>query len=287
MTDETEDQTEEQEQEQAQEQQAEADTAQAKSHESEARKLGWRPEEDWDESGTGTWLDAGQFVERNTRLAHRGDKILKAEISSLNRKVSSMERTIGDAAAYIKKADVRAYKKAVRDLEAKADKAVEEGDTDAYRAARGEMKELEQEVKEEAKEVKKTAPSPDDDPAFQGWLPDNAWYDPKDDGFDAELASFADSIAQQIGRTGLAGKEFYERIGKEVKKKFPDRFGNQRRKKAQEVETGSGGGSGNGKTLWSQVPKEAQVQFKRNVADGLFKDDKAGREEYADTYING
>ena len=269
-------------QEQEQEQQAEPTPA-----EIQATKAGWRPKEEWDDSGSAEWMDAEQFNERNTRLADRGDKILKAEIASQGRKIQSMGKTIEDAADYMKKADSRAYKRAVRDLEAKADKAVEEGDTDAYRAVKGEMKELEQEVKDEAKQAKTAAASPDDDPAFQGWLPDNAWYDPRDDGFDPELTSFADSIAPAIGRTGLVGKPFYDRIAKEVKKKFPDRFGNQRRKQAQAVEGGGNASGGNGKTLWDEVPKDARTVFKRNVADGLFKDDKAGREEYAELYVNG
>ncbi len=251
----------------------------------QATKAGWRPKEEWDYSGSAQWMDADSFNERNERLADRGDKILKAEITSLNRKVTSMEKTIGDAAEYMKKADARAYKKAAKDLEAKADKAVEEGDTDAYRAVKGEMKELEQEVKAEAKQA--PAQTPDDDQAFQGWLPDNAWYDPRGEGFDPELASFADGIAQQIGRTGLVGKPFYDRIATEVRKKFPDHFGNQRRKQAQAVEGGGNASGGNGKTLWDEVPKADRAAFKRNVADGLFKDDKAGREEFADFYING
>ena len=273
MTDETEAQEPEQE-----------ETPEPTQAEVQATKAGWRPKEEWDESGSAEWMDADSFNERNERLANRGDKILKAEISTLKRQVTSMGKTIADAADYMKKADTRAYKKAVRDLETKADKAVEEGDTDAYRAAKGEMKELEQEVKAEATQAKE--PTPDDDPTFLDWLPDNAWYDPRDDGFDPELATFANSIAQAIGSTKLVGKPFYDRITKEVKKKFPDHFGNQRRKQVQAVETGGGGG-GNGKSLWDEVPAADKKVFKRNVADGLFKDDKAGREEFAEYYING
>ena len=44
---------------------------------------------------------------------------------------------------------------------------------------------------------------------------------------------------------------------------------------------------GNGKTLWDEVPKDARAVFKRNVADGLFEDNAAGREKYADIYVNG
>lgn len=272
----------EQEQEQEQEQQADPTPAEVK-----ASKAGWRPKDEWDDSGSGIWMDAEQFNERNERLANRGDKILKAEISSLTRTNASLERLLGEVKNHLTKADSRAYKRALKDLEAKADKAVDEGDPDAYRSAKGEMKELEQEVKAETKPEKKSVSSPDDDPAFQGWLPDNSWYDPRDEGFDAELASFADSIAPQIARTGLVGTPFYDRIAKEVKRKFPEHFGNQRRKQAQAVESGGSGGGGNGKTLWSQVPKTDQAVFKRFVSEGLYKDTKEDREKYADVYING
>ena len=230
-------------------------------------------------------MDAEQFNERNERLANRGDKILKAEISSLTRKVSSMERTLGEAAEHLKKADARAYQKALKEIEVKADKAVEEGDTDAYRRAKGEIKELEQEIKAETKVEAK--PVPKEDPDFDDWVSGNAWYDPKDDDFDVEMAAFADSIAPQIGRTGAVGTAFYDRIKNEVKKKFPDRFGNQRRRQPPAVEGAGGGGGGNGKTLWSQVPKEARTEFKRFVGEGYYKDDNEGREKYADIYING
>jgi hypothetical protein len=283
MSDTTEGQEQEQEQTQETEQEQQAEPT---PQEVEARKMGWKSEEDWDEDGSdrAKWIPAEEFNERNKRLKDRGDKILKAEISSLTRKVSSMERTLGDAAEHLKKADARAYQKALKEIEVKADKAVEDGDTDAYRRAKGEMKELEQEVKAETKTT--PAPVPKDDPVFDSWLADNAWYDPKDDGFDAEIAAFADFIAKQIGRTSLTGTAFYNRMTAEVKKKFPDHFGNQRRRQAPAVE-GAGGGGGNGKTLWSQVPKDARTEFKRFVGEGFYKDDNEGREKYADIYING
>ncbi len=75
----------------------------------QATKAGWRPKEEWDDDGSAQWMDAPQFNERNERLANRGDKILKAEITTLNRKVQSMGKTIEDAAEYMKKADAREF----------------------------------------------------------------------------------------------------------------------------------------------------------------------------------
>ncbi len=202
------------------------------------------------------------------------------------RQIANLEQTIKDLGAHLTKAENRAYQKALNEIEAKAEKAVEDGDPDAYRRAKGEIKDLEQEVKAEAKV--ETKPVSKEDPDFDDWVSDNAWYDPKDDGFDVEMAAFADSIAPQIGRTGAIGTAFYDRIKGEVKKKFPDRFGNQRRRQAPAVEGAGGGGGGNGKTLWSQVPKEVQRnEFKAFVSQGLYEDTPKGREKYADIYLNG
>lgn len=270
-------------QDQEQEQQAEPNP-----QESEARKMGWKSADEWDEDGgSGEHLDAEEFLVRNKRLADRGDKILKAEVSKQTRQIANLEQTIKDLGAHLTKAENRAYEKALKEIEAKAEKAVEEGDTDGYRRAKGEIKDLEKEVKAEAKATAAPKTPQKADPAFDGWMANNAWYDPKDEGFDVEMATFADSIAETIGRTGLIGAPFYDRIKNEVKKKFPDRFGNQRRRQAPAVEGAGGGGGGNGKTLWSQVPKSDQGAFKRFVAQGLYEDTPKGREKYADIYLNG
>ena len=286
MTDTTEGQEQEQTKEQEQEQEQQAEPT---SQEVEARKMGWKSEEDWDEDGSdrAKWIPAEEFNERNKRLKDRGDKILKAEVSKLTRQNDSLARTLGEVKDHLTKADSRAYQRALKELEAKADKAVEDGDTDAYRQTKGEMKDLAAEATAAAKTKTETAPAPRDDPDFDNWLPGNVWYDPKDEGFDAEAAAFADSIAPQIGKTGLTGKPFYERIAAEVKKKFPDHFGNQRRRQAPAVEGAGSGGGGNGKTLWSQVPKADQGEFKRFVEQGLYEDTPKGREKYADIYLNG
>ena len=263
----------------------EAQQAEPTPQEVEARKMGWRPETEWDDSGEATWLPAEDFMKRNERLKDRGDKILKAEISKLNRQVASMERTMGDFSAHLTKAENRAYQKALKEIEVKAEKAVEEGDTDAYRRAKGEIKDLEQEVKAEAKTA--PTPAPKADPDYDSWIIDNSWYDPATESFDPEMAHYAGGVSNEIARLNLPNVAFLARVAVEVKKKFPDRFGNQRRRQAPAVEGAGGGGGGNGKTLWSQVPKEARTEFKRFVGEGYYKDDNEGREKYADIYING
>ena len=286
------DQTEAQDQEPGEEQQAEPEQkpeqeqqAELTPQEVQARTMGWRPKEDWDDSGEATWLPAEDFVRRNERLKDRGDKILKAEITKQTREIAGLRRTLKDFGDHLSKAEQRAYSKALKEIEVKADKAVEDGDTDAYRQAKGEIKELEKEAKADAK-PEPTKAEPQDDPDYDSWLGANAWYDPGEDSFDAEMASYADSIIKQIGRLGLDRKAFYDRITKETKKKYADRFGNQRRRQAPAVEDVGSGGGGNDTSLWKQVPREARATFKRFCDEGIYKDTKEGREKYADIYVN-
>lgn len=282
------DQTEAQDQEPGQEQQAEPEQqqqAEPSPQEVQAREMGWRPKEEWDDSSEATWLPAADFIQRNERLRDRGDKILKVEVGKQTREIASLKRTIQEMGTHFSKAEKRAYTKAVKELEVKADKAVEEGDTEAYHRTKGEMKDLEKEAQAEVDAKPKPKAEPQDDPDYDAWLEGNGWYDSNAEGFDAEMASYADSIIKQIARLGLAKKPFYDRIASETKKKYPDRFGNQRRRQALAVEDGGSGG-GSDKSLWSQVPKEARTMFKRFVDQGLYKDTKEGREKYADIYVN-
>lgn len=262
----------------------EAQQAEPTPQQAEARQMGWRPQEEWDDSGEATWLPAEDFMKRNERLKDRGDKILKAEVSKQTRQIANLEKTIQDLGAHLTKAENRAYKKALNEIETKAEKAVEDGDTDAYRRAKGEIKDLEKEVQAEAKPV--PTPTQKDDPEFESWLSRNSWYDPATESFDPEMSAFAGNVGNEVARLNLSNPDFLTRIAAEVKKKFPDRFGNQRRREAPAVE-GAGGGGGDGKTLWSQVPKSDQGAFKRFVQQGLYEDTPKGREKYADIYING
>ncbi len=264
------DTTEAQDQQEDQQQEQQPNPAEA-----EARKLGWRPEEDWT-GDTDNWLTRDQFMERNKRLADRGDKILKAEVGKLTRANQDLTKTVQDLGAHLTKADQRAYAKAAKDLQTRADQAAEEGDSEAYRRTRGEMKELETEARAEVQAKAKasvTTMAPQarpDDPEFDAWLPGNAWYDPGDDGFDAEMATYADSIAPSIGRLGLTGTPFYDRIATEVKKKFDK--GSSARRRAPAVEGGGNSPRRSNGKAYADLPADAKAACDRLVGQKVWHD---------------
>lgn len=246
--------------------------------EAKAREMGWKPKEEWD-GDSERWMPAEEFVERNERLQKRADSIAQAEIKRLEGRISELQATINDLGQHMKKADQRAYQKALDDLKAQQREAVEQGDTKAYEQAERQMENLKKDV-EAADEAGGQQARPDAD--FRAWHAENAWYDD-----DVEATVYADQIAPVVARkTGYKGRALYDAVAQEVKKKFPDKFGNPRRSRPQAVEN-AGTSSGQAKTLWDQVPREDRAAFKRFVEQGLYKDTKEDREKFADIYLNG
>ncbi len=247
-----------------------------------AREQGWRPVEEWS-GDTSKHQSAEEFLERNQRSKERGDSLLKAENARQASQIDGMQKTLDDLVKFTKKADSRARQKALDEIRAEQRAAVEEGDTAAFDAAADKMTALEKDVAEEP--AAKTEQNPDDDPAFIEWAKDNDWYGA--DG-DPELTLFAEESATVIARK-YKGAELYKRVEDRVRAKFPDHFkaaGNPNRGKASAVE-GTANTKPAGKTLWSEVPKDAHSVFKSFVEQGLYEDTKEGREQYADVYLNG
>lgn len=259
--------------------------------EAEARRMGWRPEDEW-EGDTDNHLSAPKFVERQERWRKRADTVLQTRLDKQSKEIGDLKTTIENLGSHLTKATENAYKKALKDLEAKADKAVEDGDTEEYKRIRGETKALEEEVKTEAKtEKKKSDPVPEDDPEYMGWMSDNAWYDPNSDGFDVEASAYADSIVEQVGRRGLKNKALYDAVAGEVKKKFPEKFGNARRRNAAAVEGAGSSRRSNGKG-YADLPSDAKAICDRFVSQKVWHDIESGenyarkaRERYCQEYF--
>ena len=106
------------------------------------------------------------------------------------------------------------------------------------------------------------------------------------------MTAYADSIAPSVGRKHQ-GAAFYETIGTEIRKKFPDKFTNTRRQKARGVEpggTGGGGRRGNGHT-YADLPADAKAACDRFIKQGMFKGADGGvlpvekaRDKYTEQY---
>jgi len=245
-----------------------------------ARELGWRPREEWDGPTTG-WMDSEEFLARNDRLKKKADPIAQKEITRLETKLSEMETSLTDLTRMYTNAEKRGYDRALKDITKRQEKAVEEGDTDAFKAAQAEADELKQEMAEGKPEAK----APSTSAMYDSFVKQNDWYND-----DEEMTVYADQVAPVVARKlGIKQEtpEFYERVAEAVKRKFPDKFENPNRKRASAVEAG-GAAAGSGKSKWPAEAKAAYDRFVKQGKSGPYPDGdtKQNREQFIRDYEN-
>jgi hypothetical protein len=204
-----------------------------------ARRLGWRPQEEY--NGKRDWVPADKFIEtaenelpvlrENLR---RLDSLYTKDVGSLKNELSEVKQVLTDFREFSTRAEQRAYEKAKRELLDKRDVAVAHADTETFKAIDKEIQELDKTVKPAVPEKKadatSTAPAPD--PAITSWISENPWFTT-----DTELMSYAKAQDQFLMQTkpGMTIGERLEEVRNRTKKEYPDKFGNPRREQSSTV----------------------------------------------------
>ena len=239
--------------------------------ESKARRMGWKPEDEWQGAPPKDgFRTAEQFIEHGEAelpiLRERNSK-LNADLAATNSRLDEMTGTLTEFKEHHAKTEERVYKRAKQDLQDKQRQAVADGDDKAFEAAAKKIDELDDDAAKATEMAKTPAKAtPDDTRVFDAWVGDNAWY-----GDDMEMSVYADGIAAHVSKKSQAtGRPYYDAIAAEVKKKFPDRFGNPNRNQAQTVESGGrmavGGKRGK---AYTDLPSDAKAACDRFVKQGL------------------
>lgn len=235
--------------------------------EERAKRMGWT-DQDAFRGDKAKWVDAATFVKNGEESL----PILRERLRSLERTNMDLSKTAAEFKKMSDTAFERGYAKSKRDLEAEIEEKAKAGDGAGAKAAAKELAELEGEKKERAAAA-------DRDPVFDNWVSENAWYNDPDMKIEAELMGI------RLRKKGekVDGLPFLEKVKEELKKAFPDKFGNPRRKEGSGVErSGAGGeeGSRGGKKGWDSLPTEAKEAGERYVKQKYFKD----KAEYAASY---
>lgn len=244
-----------------------------------ALEMGWAAEADW-RGDPDKWVDAKTYI-------RTGPEILKKSLERQDRQLAETAALLEEFKGFHGKVEERAYKRALGDLKTQQRQAVEDADPEAFERIDGEIDALGEEIRAPAAKPTNGNANPDNDPHFIAFQGRNSWY-----GEDFELTAYADQLAPAVGRKHT-GAAFYETIGTEVRKKFPDKFTNTRRKRARTVESaGAGGDARRGdKHTYADLPAEAKGACDRFITQGMFKGsdgttlpvDKA-REKYVAQY---
>jgi hypothetical protein len=241
--------------------------------EARAKLQGWVPEDQYT-GEAGSWKSAEDFLAFGEQIQPILRECLRSsetKLVEMTNKINELTEVIANFSEYHKKTEERSYKKALRDLKALKEEAVEEAD-------KNKVKEIDDEIdglKESQQEVGTVKPKGDPiiGPEFIEWQSKNDWY-----GKDMELSVYADQVAPFIDKS-LKGAAFFKAVKDKVEEKYPEKFGNPNREKPGSVEAGSGGGGGQGKKSYSDLPADAKKACDQFVKDGLLT-----KEQYIKEY---
>lgn len=234
--------------------------------EERARSMGWVPQDEF-RGAPEKWRDAEAFLRRGEQEL----PILRERYSKVERELQEVRKTLKEFSDYHKQVSAREYDKALKTLKKEQLKAVEEGDTDRYRA-------VEQDIAELHKTQPRAPQVQPQDTELDGWITENPWYNS-----DQELASYAFAMGEFLARAKpqLQGRAQLDEISRMVKKEFPDKFSNPKRSTPAAVHGGESYASGkasNGKRTYADLPAEAKAACDRFVKLGVLTKDQYVKE---------
>lgn len=214
----------------------------AVSAEDRARKLGWRPKEQF-RGDPDMWVDAEEFIRRgeeqipllrdNLRKTEARNQALEREVKAFQSQMQAMQAQVQESRevslrlqSMLEKGEERAYKRAIAELEAKMDQAVEEGDVEAAKKARKDLAELnENRVKPEDKPAPTKPPQNDGpppvDPVADAWVkaPEQAWFNKN-----ADAKSYAIALSGMLMRDPKTAHFTLEQNLAEVRRRSAEKF---------------------------------------------------------------
>jgi hypothetical protein len=156
--------------------------------------------------------------------------------------------------------------------------AVEEADTETFEQVEAEEKKWREEAA--AASTDESTEDKPVDPHYPDFAERNPWY-----GSDERMTRYANSMGLFVkeDRPEVVGTpEFYAEVEKLVKRQFPDKFENPRRRRSNAVEGGRGPRGASGKKGYADLPPAAKKKCDEYVERGYVKD----RAEYAREYFN-
>jgi hypothetical protein len=231
--------------------------------EARAARMGWVPEESF-RGDKEKWVSAEEFVERGeTQIPILKERLKKmdGQVVELRGTIGEMKRTFSEFKKWSSKTVAAQYKKAADDIIEKQRAAVADGDIDAFDKYEQKRAALEKDMQDkidssEADSGGDGGLHPEAIAIFDEWKEDNEWFDN-----DPVLRSYARARSVEIqDERGIGGKALYDAVGKDVKKKFPEKFKNSRRDDANTVVGDSDPPVKTNKRSFGNLPKEAQAQ---------------------------
>ena len=235
----------------------------------EAMEKGWHPEGVEGKPN----LSAEEFI--------RNESFFK-EIHKLKRELKKNSEVVDALKTHNKQTAQKAYDKAVRDLKAEKKLAAKEEDLERVIEIDDQLDELQQ-VKKEADAaepvVQPGLTEEDFRVAYQEFVTENVWY-----GRRPEMTADAEAIYDLYSRKNpnALPEDRFEHVKAEMRKQYPDDFGNQNRRKAAAVSTPSKSGT---PTKAKKYSLNDVDEADRAIANTLIRSGTMTEEEYLADYF--
>ncbi len=178
----------------------------AETPEEQARRMGWKPEDEFE--GKNEWVDADTFLDNTDNDPVQQRKSLR----TIKRNYIKLEKGVDAILAHQERqvdiARQEGYEKAQAESDARFNQAVEDGDDEA--------------VRELYKQ--KTSEQPEHDPVVEAWAKDNPWY--KTDPIMTDAAAVYQKV---LINKGVSIADSLADTTEYIKLHFPQMFPKQRR----------------------------------------------------------
>lgn len=238
-------------------------------YEAEAREHGWTGQDEF-KGDPSRWIDAETFVKRADEVM----PLLKKQNDTLKREMADLKKSVAKASEHFSKSEEAAYQRALKEITAKMNNAVEAGDHAAADKAVEERLKLD-------RDVVAGAPVADEltvKEALIDFRDANPWYD---EGGVAR--DYADVMAEKhkAKTADMPPAEFFAFIAGKVKERYPDleKPKAERKRPGMMVEGGGQRQVARGRSF-ADLPPQAQQMADKWIKSGLIKDRAAYVQSY-------
>lgn len=282
-------------------------------YEAEARKMGWRPKDEWN-GDPNHWRDAKSFVELGEtspailrQRVEKLDKTLEQERAEMRRYREETKRHLDGMRRAQDYALKRQRETFMQQIEAVKQQAAQDGDPDLYQHARRQEEQARKAWEQEDKQLQEAYPQAQPEqqdaakqmpPEVSDWMGRNPWFNS-----DPAMTQTAIGIDQDLASRmpGLTESERLERVSQRVREIFPDRFGEQPaqqppqangqqrpRRQGSPVEGAQrmSGPQQNASGRFGELPSDAKQEYANAVKEGIIQDSASERKNWAEVYFN-
>ena len=194
----------------------------ASESELQARDAGWRPKDEWDGAAE-DWVSADEFNRRGELLR---------KIHNQNRQIKQLDGVVTTLAKQQTKIFDTGYDKAKRELRSRLREATKEGDDATADVIEERLEQLETQKAADTRELTPVPQQAQVVPEFAGWVARNDWFVKH-----PEMRAYAEVIGMRHAQENinLSNTDVYDYVTKQVRTKFPERFGMTTKKVAAKV----------------------------------------------------